>query len=98
MPSKGWSEAKSDFLCNGPPGLCKDQDCIVRKELVDMEKADVVLMVFHKLLSNPSLLNKFDVIIFDESHRLIRADGEKCKNAQTAQGRFGDNCKHVPGK
>jgi Rad3-related DNA helicase len=61
----------SPIFCNDPTSdRCKDQDCIVRKELVDMEKADVVLMVFHKLLSNPSLLNKFDVIIFDESHGL----------------------------
>ena len=39
----------SPIFCNDPTSdRCKDQDCIVRKELVDMEKADVVLMVFHK--------------------------------------------------
>lgn len=61
----------SPLFCDDPESeRCKNQDCTVRKELSAMENADVVLMVFHKLLSNPSLLNKFDVIIFDESHGL----------------------------
>jgi Rad3-related DNA helicase len=61
----------SPIFCDDPTSeRCKDQKCTVRKELSDMENNSVVVMVFHKLLSNPSLLNKFDVVIFDESHGL----------------------------
>lgn len=69
-PLKG-NKRPSPIFCDEPlSDRCKDQNCTVRKELSEMEKADIVLMVFHKLLSNPSLLNKFDVVIFDESHGL----------------------------
>ena len=69
-PLKGGKKPSSIFCDDPTSDRCKDQDCTVRRELLDMEKADVVLMVFHKLISNPSLLDKFDVVIFDESHGL----------------------------
>lgn len=69
-PLKG-GKKPSPLFCDDPASdRCKDMDCTVRRELADMEKSDVVLMVFHKLLSKPSLLSKFDVVIFDESHGL----------------------------
>lgn len=52
---------------------CKDIDCTVRRELKKVKESQLVLTVYHKLLSQPDLLNDFDVIIFDESHGLEAA-------------------------
>jgi len=49
---------------------CKDVKCVVKAEKEKVASSSVVITVFHKLLSNPSYMNKFDVVIFDESHGL----------------------------
>ncbi|MEM3587806.1 MAG: DEAD/DEAH box helicase family protein, partial [Candidatus Jordarchaeaceae archaeon] len=55
----------------GPESIrCKDIDCTVKREMRESLKANVVLTVFHKLAYKPSLMNNFDIIIFDESHGL----------------------------
>lgn len=65
---------------------CKDIDCTVRRELQAAENADVVVTVFHKLIYNPLMISKFDVVIFDESHGLEDA----VRNARIAKVRKQD--------
>lgn len=49
---------------------CKEIMCTVRKEILAAKESKLVVTVYHKLLSQPDLLNGFDVVIFDESHSL----------------------------
>jgi Rad3-related DNA helicase len=64
---------------------CSGIECTVRREIRESNEQSVVLTVFHKLIYKTSLMNNFDVIIFDESHglepalrhaRLVRVRGE----------------------
>ncbi len=87
-------EIPSPLFCSDSKGAktgphsdtCKNIDCTVRTELTGAENAKVVLTVFHKLIYNPLLITKFDVIVFDESHGLEDA----VRNARVAKVRRRD--------
>jgi Rad3-related DNA helicase len=76
-PLKG-GKIPSPIFCNeavdAPTGpysqKCSSIDCTVRQELASLETSNVTLTVFHKLIAKTALMNRFDVVIFDESHGL----------------------------
>ncbi len=87
-------EIPTSFFCSESPNAetgpysqtCKNIDCEVRREILASESANVVLTVFHKLIYNPHLIGRFDVVIFDESHGLEDA----VRNARIAKIRKRD--------
>lgn len=76
-PLKGGKKPSSIFCSDAedsPSGpyseTCKNMNCTVKREIAAAESSPVVLTVFHKLISKPHRLGKFDITIFDESHGL----------------------------
>lgn len=60
---------------------CKNIMCTVQKDLIAARESKLVLTVYHKLISQPDVINTFDVIIFDESHGLEAS----IRNARTSK-------------
>ncbi len=70
LPTPIFCSDSRDAITGPESETCKTINCAVRMERAAAANANVVLTVFHKLLSKPSLLSNFDVVIFDESHGL----------------------------
>jgi Rad3-related DNA helicase len=86
LPSPIFCSDAKDASTGPGSDKCKTMDCAVRKELERASEAKVVLTVFHKLIYKPSILDQFDVIIFDESHGLESA----LRNARIVRVRRSD--------
>lgn len=56
------------YYCRNHRDICKDIDCSIKQEETSVNTSPVVVTVFQKILSNPEMINQFNVAIFDESH------------------------------
>lgn len=70
LPTSIFCSDSKDAITGPESEKCSTINCAVRMERAAAANSKVVLTVFHKLLSKPSMLAGFDVVIFDESHGL----------------------------